>query len=328
MSRKKRSIEPKWQTVEKVVALLEAALTPTAQVKHNVMLPVLGQSRRRQCDIVITSGEPPRQTITIVEVQDRKSRPNINTFHGWLEKMREVGAQHLICVSARGFPDSIKEEVATRIGPTVRLMTLQQLKEINIHGLIFGNFIIHRTPNFTLIKLGSQVKLDPQPNISRFEFKSDKRIFSANESLERYTVIEAASEILNDFLPSLLNSQGITDPNSYTIDVLLASSPEYTLYIHIDEQKYKVVSLSLILSVETRISKIPLEHFEYIQESIEGAVAWISSSKAVIDGKEVSIQVVFQQDESGYLKAAISSEGIQNLHLNLYTEKPSWDTSD
>src|SRR4051812_9120756 len=103
------SEEPKWRTIEKVVARLEEVLTPVARVEHNVFLPVIGRPNRkpRQCDIVVTSGQIPRQTITIVEVQKRKNRPNITVFHGWVEKMHEVGAQHLICVSALGFPQSI-----------------------------------------------------------------------------------------------------------------------------------------------------------------------------------------------------------------------------
>jgi hypothetical protein len=79
---------------------------------------------------VIEEGTEPRQTISIVEVQKRGSKPEINDFNGWIVKMRDVGAQHLICVSALGFPVSI-EEKADQIGPTVRLLTLKQIEEDN-----------------------------------------------------------------------------------------------------------------------------------------------------------------------------------------------------
>ena len=84
--------------------------------------------RTRQCDVVIVEGDDPRKTISIVEVQKRQSKPEINEFNSWVEKMREVGSQHLICVSRAGFPRSI-EERADEIGPTVRLLTLRQLEQ-------------------------------------------------------------------------------------------------------------------------------------------------------------------------------------------------------
>ena len=122
--------EPLWKTREKVVTIIERHLGQSAKIRRDVHLPVLGSKggRTRQCDIVIEEGKMPRQTISIVEVQKRGKKPEINDFDGWCKKMRDVGAQHLICVSERGFPKSIQEE-ADKIGPTVRLITLQQLEE-------------------------------------------------------------------------------------------------------------------------------------------------------------------------------------------------------
>ncbi len=155
--------EPRWQTVEKVVAVLEKVLEPSAHVEHNVRLPVIGRPRRRprQCDVVITYGKAPRQTTTIVEVQDRGSKPNLTTFHGWTRKMREVGAQQLICVSERGYPKSIIDDVASVYGPTVHLMTLQDVEELKIPGFIMWNFLAHGNPKFYFELVGSGIKLEP-----------------------------------------------------------------------------------------------------------------------------------------------------------------------
>lgn len=91
---------PKWKHVERITALLEQSLTPTARVEHNVFLPVIGvPGDKRQCDVVITYGQPPREAIAIVEVQDRTSKIAINDFDGWTVKREEVGANMLICVS-------------------------------------------------------------------------------------------------------------------------------------------------------------------------------------------------------------------------------------
>jgi hypothetical protein len=115
-----------WEYFEKVVSILEGQICAGASVKRNVHLPVIGSAsqRTRQCDVVIEEGPEPRKTISIVEVQKRATKPSINDFNGWVEKLKEVGAQHLICVSEVGFPESI-EEKAILLGPTVRLITLQ-----------------------------------------------------------------------------------------------------------------------------------------------------------------------------------------------------------
>jgi hypothetical protein len=127
MAKKRRN--QAWNIQEKVVAIIEQYLDESAVVRQNYHLPVLGSQsgRTRQCDVVIWQGQEPRQTITIVEVQKRQSKPDITTFSGWLDKKTEVGAQHLICVSEIGFPGSIIEK-AQNIGPSVRLMTLRNLK--------------------------------------------------------------------------------------------------------------------------------------------------------------------------------------------------------
>jgi hypothetical protein len=50
----------------------------------------------------------------------------IGKLHELWQKMHAVGAQHLLCGSAMGFPISIKEEVATKLGPSVKLLRLRE----------------------------------------------------------------------------------------------------------------------------------------------------------------------------------------------------------
>ncbi|MCR4377275.1 MAG: hypothetical protein NUV50_04170 [Rhodospirillales bacterium] len=113
---------------ERLVHLIERSIGPGAALEHDVQLPVIGSlsGRTRQCDLVIRTGSKPRETITIVEVQDRSRPIEVNTFGGWLTKLDEVRAQHLICVSRHDFPESIKEAATVR-GNTVRLITLKEL---------------------------------------------------------------------------------------------------------------------------------------------------------------------------------------------------------
>lgn len=62
--------------LEQLVHLIEKSIEPNAQVEHNVQMPILNSriGATTQCDIVIRTGTPPRQTITLVEVQDRGSQ--------------------------------------------------------------------------------------------------------------------------------------------------------------------------------------------------------------------------------------------------------------
>ncbi len=113
--------------LEYLVHLIEKSISPNDEVEHNVQMPILTSriGATTQCDIVIRTGTPPRQTITLVEVQDRGSKVKINDFRGWKEKLKNVGAQHLICVSKHEFSKTIKEQ-ASLSGSSIMLVTLKE----------------------------------------------------------------------------------------------------------------------------------------------------------------------------------------------------------
>lgn len=68
--------------LERIVEMLERSLTQDGTVDRIVHLPIIGSTSdsTAQCDVVIRSGPPHRQTPTIVEVQDRKSPVDIGDF--------------------------------------------------------------------------------------------------------------------------------------------------------------------------------------------------------------------------------------------------------
>ncbi len=129
----------KWKFTEYLVQLIEKSIDPDSTVEHNAFLPDLTSTNgtTRQCDIIIRKGTPPRETITLVEVQDRIEKVELNQFQGWVSKMKDVGAQHLICVSRAGFPDSIKEK-AKQSGNTIRLVTITKTDANKIPINLFG----------------------------------------------------------------------------------------------------------------------------------------------------------------------------------------------
>jgi len=149
--------------LEWLVQLIEKSIAPDAIVEHDVDMPVLNSSRgsTAQCDIVIRSGKEPRQTVTIIEVQDRGSRVKPNDFRGWKQKLEDVGAQRLICVSRQEFPESIKEQ-ASLLGNSIILVTLKEADPESLP-LDFIN-VQYQYRHFQLITLNHV-----QPSISKSE---------------------------------------------------------------------------------------------------------------------------------------------------------------
>ena len=303
--------EPQWELTEKVVAILEKALTPTAIVEHNVKLPVLGKPDRRprQCDVVITYGKSPRQSITIVEVQDRTSKPEITTFHGWVEKMREVGAQQLICVSVLGFPQSIIDEVSTQFGPTVKLMTLKQLKEATVQQLIFVvPYVLHKHPHISFEPAGLMEVENPPQHIEEFELNPNEKVFSMGDNEQYFSLIEFVDRYLKNNIPNLFYQQGILEPDSYSLQINFRSSSR-DLWFHLEESRYKVINLPIKIIVETSLTKIPLKVQSYEQQDINDTLAWIVTAKGQVDERDLGFQLVFKPNEEGFLN-------LSSIHLS------------
>jgi hypothetical protein len=325
-----RELQPEQEigprVIEEVAALLENSITPFAKVEHNVRLPVIGKSRRRQCDVVITSGEQPRQTVTIVEVQKRQRKPDINTFHGWHRKMEEVGAQHLICVSMLGYPKSIIEEVATTYGPTVRLLTLAQIRETRVPGLEFVYpYLLCKHPHFTVeaVEPGAKLKRNPlenRPATLSLTFTANDKVFTLDNSHELQSLNELIAHDFNHINQMFLERR-IKEPNSYSLEITLGST-ERNLWLNLDGQQHKVLSLPVKLSVETTVYNIPLTILSYQQQFIDGVLAWVTISKSVIEDKEVSVQLVFRPDREGFLQlVSIKQQGIERVDLIVSTDK-------
>lgn len=90
---------------EKIVTILERHIDQSAKVSCDVYLPVVADPDMgpRQIDVLIETGTTTRPTRTIVEVQDRMSKPTPTDFDGWLKKWR-TWAHSTSCVSRK--PDT------------------------------------------------------------------------------------------------------------------------------------------------------------------------------------------------------------------------------
>lgn len=126
--------------LEQIVALLEKQLDNSVEIELNKFLDDLeNPPHKRECDIVITERNRKRETVTIVEVQDRNSKVTIGDFSNFLMKKDAVGANRLIVVSRQPFHDSVVHK-AMRKGPSVDLINVNSINEDNFNT---GSIISH-----------------------------------------------------------------------------------------------------------------------------------------------------------------------------------------
>jgi hypothetical protein len=291
---------PFWKSIERVVAILEKSISPEAKVEHDVHMPVIGSpsGSTRQCDVVITFGQHPRQTIAIVEVQKRKRKPEINTFDGWYQKMKDVGAQQLICVSAMGYPKSIIEKVATKIGPTVKLLTLEDLEKANSSSGFFLLPIISKfnrkfkIQNSIIELIGDFIPPPIEIHTKNFSFGNLSECLSANEVVQE-----------------ILNQTNIDIPAPHELGTkskpltILIDDKKHESWFHYFGSKFRIKQWTIKLEIyyEHQQVPIPINNFAYRQQYMDGVLAWISRTKFIFEETEHEIHIVIKPDENGFL---------------------------
>lgn len=257
--------------LEKIVEIIERSIAPTARIEQNVFLPVLTstQGHTAQCDIVIRNGTPPRETLTIVEVQDRNSKVDINTFRGWLGKIEDVGAQHLICVSRKDFASSIKEK-AGQSGSKIFLVTLKDLSPERIP-LDFIRFIfLYHHVDIKIKSLrpyvgpGQIAKLGLKP----IQHELGDKVWSLDKT-NLISLLEICRISIKDKMGS---------PNSAVSEnglgkVSFSNVGEDTIYHYYDEEFVRV-GLDCEFDWECEYAEIPMSVASYEQDQ-HGALAWL-----------------------------------------------------
>jgi hypothetical protein len=281
-------ITPAWRKSEQIAALFERMLSPGATVEHDVRLPGLGGVGERQCDVVIRYGTPPRQTTAIVEVQRRNARTKISEFQSWIQKMRDVGAQHLYCVSMHEYSKSIVHEVATRHGPTVRLMTLAELSSGGVPGVHLVQFE-HNIPTLHLRFVGTP-RLRPQPQVG-FLLSWNDQVYRIGDGERRYSLNEL-TKVLSDLQPDPLATHFAGD---------IGSIPD--LRLERDGIAHQVLSLPIEVEISREVTRMPLQFFAYEQMSSESSTTWLATATAEIEGVTRTFSLVFRpRDSDGRLE--------------------------
>lgn len=284
--------------LEKIVEIIERSISPTARIEQNVFLPILTstQGHTAQCDIVIRNGSPPRETLTIVEVQDRNSKVDINTFRGWLGKIEDVGAQHLICVSRKDFASSIKEK-AGQSGSKIFLITLKDLSPERIpmdfikFTFLYQHIDIKDVRNVRpFIGAGQIAKLGLKPTQHTFGDKI--------WSLDKINMISLV-EICRS---SIRSNQTLLNPATSKDGVGKVSfsiAGEDTLYCYLNDDFVRI-GLDCEFEWEYEHALIPMSVASYEQDQ-HGALAWLFEAAYNSKCGPISIKLpVVKWDDENY----------------------------
>jgi hypothetical protein len=287
---------PPWQLAEQLVAKLEQAIAPYAKVEHNVLLPVVGRKRWRQCDVVIRYGTYPRESIAIVEVQKRKRRPTINAFHGWLRKKDQVGAQHLICVSEAGFPTSIIEEVRDVIGPSVRLLNLSDtdftsLLDLGLPPLRARKRDFTAHPYF----VGPISASIPKEGVFR---STGSHISSSQDRLFAKSPDNPLTS-LNELIAAYYRERYIFVEGEFELDLALEFP---SLYMYVENTWCRVTSLPVRGALEVVERALELKISAYRQLIDDVTVAWLATATGEAAKGPITFEITFIPAEDGYLR--------------------------
>ena len=290
---KRRTAEPQWKTVEKVVALLEKSLAPEARVRHNVKLPCLATGHEEQCDVVIEVGREPRVIRTVVEVQNRSERVKPNDFRGWCQKMRDVGANRLICVSTKPFPQSIKDKVAKELGPTVLLVRLEALRTeqwpfqivnnsmkifksiVKVNGSIRPNpcLMFHPDENPFQKYIGELLNAASLPNTIRRE--------GSSELLPVIDLVNEGVRLIDDRPDLIRLPEGVHQ-------VPLRWTPKGTSFCY-GGREAPIQEVRVVYTVETKSFLFPFRISSYTHEGHD-TLAWVVRAAGKVDGEDAEIR--------------------------------------
>jgi hypothetical protein len=305
-------MEPAWKHKQRVVRLLEQALSPGSKVDHDVELPEIGTGTKRQCDAVIYTPRTPTHTIVgIVEVQDREKPADIATYDGWIAKMAKVGAQYLVCVSGAGFSESVVRDAATR-GPMVTLLTLKELEEgscplyltqtnlpVYVQDLKAASFAIHG--------YGESSKRRPL-SASEVSFVIGGREFPVKEFVDKSFQTAA---------------QGLR-LGSHAVSVELNAPARGDLVAIYDGKRRPVRKIRVDMTVDVALVELPLQFSAYEQVATGTTLAWVGIAHGRLCEHDVEVKVVFQPNDDGLLRlAAVQAEGLPPGRRVRFTKEPA-----
>ncbi len=252
--------------------------------------------KKRQFDVVVRAGPDVRQTLTVIEVQDRGVKLGYEKLGALHEKATAVGASHLICVSTAGFvADAIQR--AKGYGPRVRLVTLEELEQggwpLN---LATGHLFVYAYGNG---HFDMKAELDPAhraafDSVKDVKLTIEDKVFERNASLVLLSARDLHSEAMKRYrlgIPSTLKS------HEAAIFKYVPGANENLLLV-LDGARARVQFIELKTRVDLEVIPIPISTFEY--RPIEGpTLLWAAVGRGILDGEAFAIQLTYSTQEDG-----------------------------
>lgn len=287
--------DPRWKLIEKTVQALEKILDPGAEIRHNEQLPELDTGILRQCDITIRSGKPPRQTLTIVEVQDRSRKVTLPIYDAWYRKREKLGAQHLICVSTTGFPNSVIK-CAKKTGETVRLVTLTEgapppFFQAREHYLRMK--VLHSRD----VAIGW---VNEAPPSAVEGHRCDSKVFSVNYSSQTQSMIDI---VQREFLAGKALDLETETPrpnmrvNRYRLDL---TAGESAVWLETASGPEQVRDLFVEDYIEVVNISMPLTFHAYEQIGHEETLAWVVFASGTYEENIFSVRIMLARQSNGH----------------------------
>lgn len=218
--------------------------------------------------------------------------------------MKQVGAQHLICVSKRGFTDSAKQDAMAR-GPTVRLMTLKQLEEgVGPLQVGIGSFSMmefrtgpfHADWNIWIDDIVKEALSDGRAEANiHLELRFDRNL-AALYQVGRSTPA-SFNGLIEERRTALFKSRQLGE-GLHKVKLL---SEADGIFDYIDGATKHRFTFDVTDTIQVNYRHVPMTCLSYEQEQIDGALAWIMNASFSLNDKDVDVRMTFVPDGDGNL---------------------------
>ena len=206
--------------------------------------------------------------------------------------MRDVGAQRLICVSIKGYPESVIEKALT-IGPTVILTTLKDLETNEWPIECVSNQISRHRRELKAIQDAEIHVVDDK------EYCINKTPDINEKLFEYYGRTLSMKELIFDYINTLEQQNNFLKNGIHKVKIKLPEHNEH-LYILENGTKKDVTKLMLTAEIEAEVHRTPLKCRSYKRTDSNHPDAWIMEATVLQNNKEVELKITLTPDEKGH----------------------------
>jgi hypothetical protein len=298
--------------LEQLVFLIEKSIDTNARIEHDVHMPILNSisGATAQCDIVTWTGSKHRETVTIVEVQDRKGKVKPNDFRGWQQKLEDVGAQHLICVSRQDFPKSIKEK-AQNLGNKIFLINILTPKPEKIPFSIFKtNF---QYEHFNLTSLNSLELQISESELERNHIGGEKLFNQACDIYEKCFSINR-QDLISLYDICYTYAKGMNKSGLYRKEIEFHIDRGTSLFVF-RFNKFVKIGLKFNCQFELDIIPIPVNVLSYQQTG--EVLAWVLDVSYELPSGKVDLKVTILPDGENFKIIPVKADLPSDINLTM-----------